>query len=185
MSGFPGFVQDPGLGRVARMLADVELVSFDFDGVFTDNMVYVSQDGVESVRCWRSDGIGLTRLRSAGVNVLIVSTEVNPVVAVRAAKLGTPVLQGVDDKAAAIVEHCRRHGIDPRRTAFVGNDVNDIPAFLAVGVPIAVQDAHPEVLDHVVYRTVRPGGHGAVREVCDLIFHARARAGHTQASHDG
>ncbi len=173
MRVFPPYAQPQGLGRLGELLASIRLVAFDFDGVFTDNTVYVTQDGVESVRCWRSDGIGLTRLRSAGVQVLILSTEVNPVVVVRANKLKAPCKQGIEDKAATILETCREQGIDPAQAVFVGNDINDVPAFKAVGLPIAVADAYPEIFPHVLYRTAKSGGHGAVREVCDLIFHAK------------
>lgn len=167
------YTRPQGTGRLGELFAAIRVVAFDFDGVFTDNTVYVTQDGVESVRCWRSDGIGLSRLRGAGVELLIVSTEVNPVVAARAGKLKTECRQGIEDKAAAIVDFCRERGVDPAQAAFVGNDVNDIAAFKMVGLPIAVGDAYPEIFPHVLYRTTRKGGAGAVREVCDLIFHAR------------
>jgi 3-deoxy-D-manno-octulosonate 8-phosphate phosphatase (KDO 8-P phosphatase) len=156
-----------------ELLSSLRLVAFDFDGVFTDNTVYVSQDGIESVRCWRSDGLGLSRLRSIGVRMFIISTETNPVVAMRAGKLKIPCRQGVEDKAAAILDLCRELEIVPGETMFVGNDINDIPAFNAIGFPVAVADAYPEVYPHVLYRTQAPGGAGAVREICDLIFHAR------------
>ncbi len=156
-----------------KLLASVQLVAFDFDGVFTDNTVYVSQEGIESVRCWRSDGLGLARLRDVGVTAFIISTEMNPVVIVRANKLKMPCKRGVADKAAAILETCKELDIDPANTMFVGNDINDIPAFKTVGIPVAVFDAYPEVSPHVLYRTRKPGGLGAVREVCDLIFHAK------------
>jgi 3-deoxy-D-manno-octulosonate 8-phosphate phosphatase (KDO 8-P phosphatase) len=134
--------------------------------------VYVSQEGVESVRCWRSDGLGLSKLRGIGVAAVIVSTESNPVVTVRANKLNTPCKQGIDDKAVAVLDVCRDFGIDPALAMFVGNDINDIPAFKTVGLPVAVADAYPEVDPHVLFRTKRAGGFGAVREVCDLVFHA-------------
>ena len=156
-----------------ELLASVRLIAFDFDGVFTDNTVYVTQDGVESVRCWRSDGLGLSRLQSVGVQAFIISTEANPVVTARAKKLKMPCKQGIEDKAATILETCRELGIASEQTMFVGNDINDIPAFKSVGVPVAVADAYPEVYPHVIYRTEKPGGFGAVREVCDLIFHAK------------
>ena len=160
-----------------ELLASVRLIAFDFDGVFTDNTVYVTQDGVESVRCWRSDGLGLSRLQSIGVQAFIISTEANPVVSARAKKLKMPCKQGVEDKAATILETCRELGIASEQTMFVGNDINDIPAFKSVGVPVAVADAYPEVYPevypHVIYHTEKPGGFGAVREVCDLIFHAK------------
>jgi 3-deoxy-D-manno-octulosonate 8-phosphate phosphatase (KDO 8-P phosphatase) len=154
-------------------LASVKLVAFDFDGVFTDNSVYVSQEGVESVRCWRSDGLGLSRLSSAGVDLLIISTETNPVVTVRAKKLKLTCKQAVEDKALAILEACKELGISPEHTMFVGNDINDIPAFNVVGIPVAVADAYSETYPHVLYRTNKPGGYGAVREICDLIYNAK------------
>jgi YrbI family 3-deoxy-D-manno-octulosonate 8-phosphate phosphatase len=158
-------------------LASVQLVIFDFDGVFTDNAVYVSQDGVESVRCWRSDGLGLSRLAAAGVPSWIVSTEANPVVGARARKLRVACRQGVEDKAHAVLQICAELGVAPARTMFVGNDINDIPALCSVGLPVAVADAYPEVLPHVKHRTHKAGGMGAVREVCDWILAAREHSG--------
>jgi len=163
----------PEVERIKHLLADIDIVAFDFDGVFTDNTVYVSQDGVESVRCWRSDGIGLSQLRTVGVQTVILSTEENPVVTARAKKLKTECRQGLVDKAAAVEEFCRMLGIPSKRAAFVGNDINDIPALKTVGLPIAVADAHPDILPHVLYQTVNKGGQGAVREVCDLIYRSK------------
>ncbi len=156
-----------------QQLASVALVVFDFDGVFTDNTVYVAQDGMETVRCWRSDGLGLARLRDVGVDLSILSTEANPVVTARANKLKLPCRQGVENKAEAILQLCAEHAAAPAQTMFVGNDINDIGAFQSVGMPVAVADAYSEVLPHVLYRTKKPGGLGAVREICDLIFHAK------------
>jgi 3-deoxy-D-manno-octulosonate 8-phosphate phosphatase (KDO 8-P phosphatase) len=155
------------------LLSSVRLIAFDFDGVFTDNTVYVMQDGVESVRCWRSDGLGLSRLRSVGVQAFIISTEANPVVSARAKKLKLACKQGIEDKAAAILATCSELDIPPKQTMFVGNDINDIPAFKSVGLPIAVADAYPEIYPYVLYRTQKPGGMGAVREICDLVYNAR------------
>jgi 3-deoxy-D-manno-octulosonate 8-phosphate phosphatase (KDO 8-P phosphatase) len=154
-------------------LAAVQIVAFDFDGVFTDNSVYVTQDGIESVRCWRSDGIGLTRLKNLGVHLFILSTEVNPVVTMRANKLKVACRQGVEDKAVAIRDISRELGVAMEHVMFVGNDINDIPAFNVVGLPVAVADAYPEVLPHIRVQTQKKGGYGAVREVCDLVFEAR------------
>ena len=154
------------------LLSKVKLVVFDFDGVFTDNSVYVSQDGVETVRCWRSDGIGLSRLRGIGVEAFIISTEVNPVVAARAIKLNLAVKQGVVDKGAEILLTCSELQIDPQLTIYVGNDINDIPAFQSVGIPIGVADAYPEIHPYILYKTQKAGGYGAVREVCDLVYNS-------------
>jgi YrbI family 3-deoxy-D-manno-octulosonate 8-phosphate phosphatase len=159
-----------------ELLVSVRLIAFDFDGVFTDNTVYVTQEGVESVRCWRSDGLGLARLRSISVQTFIISTEANPVVTARALKLKLPCKQGVEDKAAEILAICKELQISPEQTMFVGNDINDILAFQSVGIPVGVADAYPETYPYVLYRTQRPGGFGAVREICDLVFNARNAA---------
>jgi 3-deoxy-D-manno-octulosonate 8-phosphate phosphatase (KDO 8-P phosphatase) len=150
-------------------LATVRLIVFDFDGVFTDNSVWITQDGCESVRCWRSDGIGLQRLSALGVQLAVLSTETNPVVARRADKLRISYRQSVEDKGAAIIEICREFGIHPKLTMFVGNDINDIPAFKIVGFSVGVADSYPEIFAHVHYLTDKKGGHGAVREICDIV----------------
>ncbi len=156
-------------------LARVRLVVFDFDGVFTDNTVYVSEHGTESVRCWRSDGLGLAKLKDAGVHTAIVSTETNPVVTARSRKLGMRCIQSCVDKVAAVRGLADEHGVPLADVAFVGNDINDLGCLRCVGLPIVVQDAHPDVLDAAAYRTAARGGRGAVREVCDAIVAARSR----------
>lgn len=151
------------------LIRAIKLVAFDFDGVFTDNTVYVSQDGVESVRCWRGDGIGLAKLARLGIATIIISTETNPVVTARANKLKIRAIQGCDDKLSALNEVAAAQGIALAQVAFMGNDINDAACLGAVGLPIVVQDAHEDVLPYALYRTTRPGGLGAVREVCDMI----------------
>ncbi len=160
-----------------QQLQQVQLVVFDFDGVFTNNTVLVSQQGVESVQCWRSDGLGLSRLKQIGVHLYIVSTEENPVVMVRANKLKVPCVQGVADKALAIKTICHELSVNLKNTLFMGNDINDIPAFQVVGFPVAVADAYEEVDPYVLFKTKKPGGFGAVRELCDMIYHAQTKTG--------
>lgn len=152
------------------MASSVRLVVFDFDGVFTDNMVLISQDGIESVTCCRSDGLGLSRLKAMGIHMMVVSTERNPVVTTRCEKLGIDVVQGIEDKAVAVVSLCEEKVVSTDSTAFVGNDINDLGAFGVVGYPIAVADAYPEVLAAAKLITSRDGGKGAVREVCDWLY---------------
>lgn len=147
----------------------IRLVAFDFDGVFTDNMVYVLQDGSEAVRCTRSDGLGLQKLERLGIETVVISTESNPVVSARARKLNIRCIQNCDDKRAALDDIARQRGVSLAEVAYVGNDINDLSCLDCVGLPIVVQDAHQDVLSHAIYRTNRPGGHGAVREVCDLF----------------
>lgn len=149
------------------------MLVLDFDGVLTDNTVTVTSDGVESVTCWRGDGIGTAALIVAGVPVLVLSKERDPVVRVRCGKLGLECHQGVDDKAPALIALLAERGIDPADAAYVGNDTNDLGPLGIVGLPIVVADAHPDVLDSAAYVTTAPGGRGAVREVCDRILAAK------------
>lgn len=151
-------------------LQTVKLVIFDFDGVFTDNSVYISQDGIESVKCHRSDGLGISKLKSLKIPTYIISTESNIVVSVRAKKLKIPVFQNIKDKSESVKILCKDLGIKLENTMFVGNDINDIPALKIVGFPVAVFDAYDEIKPHVMYKTKKRGGHGAVREICDLLY---------------
>lgn len=157
---------DPVLAGKIRAL---RLLAFDFDGVFTDNAVYVSEDGTESVRCLRSDGLGLQKLEALGIPTVIISTEKNPVVAARSRKLAMRCIQGCDDKRGALETVVAGLGITLQEAAFVGNDINDLECLKAVGLPIVVADAHADVLPYAELRTEKRGGYGAVREICDLI----------------
>ena len=154
---------------LAARIRAVKLLVFDFDGVFTNNMVYVFEDGREAVRCSRQDGLGLAKLRRRGLAMCILSTETNPVVAARAKKLQLRCIQGCEDKGAALDALLAETGCTDAQLAFVGNDTNDLPCLTRAGLPIVVQDAHPDVLSYGLYRTTALGGHGAVREVCDLF----------------
>jgi 3-deoxy-D-manno-octulosonate 8-phosphate phosphatase (KDO 8-P phosphatase) len=150
-------------------IREIRLVVFDFDGVFTDNTVYVFEDGREAVRCFRGDGIGLQRLEQRGIATLIISTETNPVVSARSRKLRIHCVQGCNDKRATLETSVQEMGLSLTQVAFVGNDINDLPCLMCVMLPIVVQDAHPEVIPHALYQTKVRGGHGAVREICDLF----------------
>jgi YrbI family 3-deoxy-D-manno-octulosonate 8-phosphate phosphatase len=150
--------------------ADLQLIVFDFDGVFTDNRVFVRDDGRESVACNRGDGLGLEMLRNRGVPMLVLSKEQNPVVGARCTKLKLPYVQGIDDKRTFLLEHLRKQGIPPESVAYVGNDVNDLACLSVVGLPVVVGDAHPDVIGAAKLVLGRPGGQGAVREFCDLVM---------------
>jgi YrbI family 3-deoxy-D-manno-octulosonate 8-phosphate phosphatase len=147
----------------------VRLLGVDFDGVMTDNSVYVFEDGREAVRCSRLEGYGLRRLIAAGAEPVIVSTETNAVVGARARKLNVACIQDVADKVAAMEALLGERGLDWRQAAFIGNDVNDLDVLRRVGLPVIVADAHECACIDGVFRTVRRGGDGAVREVCDAI----------------
>lgn len=162
--------------RARIRLQGVRLICFDFDGVMTDNRVLVMQDGSEGVLCNRSDGLGLERLRAAGMPVVVLSKERNPVVAARCRKLNIPCHQGIEDKLGVLRELAAAEGIGLADVAYVGNDINDLACMRAVGLAVAPADAYPEVLAvaHLVLR--RAGGLGAVRELCDLVLAAGADA---------
>jgi YrbI family 3-deoxy-D-manno-octulosonate 8-phosphate phosphatase len=148
----------------------VELVVFDFDGVMTDNRVWVDQDGREMVAANRSDSLGLTRMRQAGIEAFVLSREINPVVAARCRKMNIPYIQGETDKATALQALLIERKIDPAQVVYVGNDINDLPCFPIVGCAVAVADALPEVCAQADLVLQQRGGHGAVREICDLIY---------------
>jgi len=167
---------EPLAAALRERIRTIRLVAFDFDGVFTDNAVYVFQDGSEAVRCSRGDGIGLRKLEKLGIDAIVVSTETNPIVSVRCNKLAIDCVQGCEDKRARLEEIAAERRLDLAQVAFVGNDVNDLSCLACVGLPIAVRDAHPEIHDSAAYRTRSEGGRGAVREVCDLFERAFASA---------
>lgn len=156
-------------GSMTALPPRVDLLVFDFDGVFTDNLVRVDQHGNEAVFCSRGDSLGIDMLRAACVPMLILSTETNPVVSARGSKLRIPVEQGCGNKAAFLAAYMQQRGIEPKNVIYMGNDVNDLAAMRLVGCVAAPGDAHPAVRNvaHVV--TTAPGGRGAVREVCEGI----------------
>lgn len=160
----------PGPGRAVRkLIPDIRLLAFDFDGVFTDDKVYVLQDGTEAVRCFRGDGIGLQKLTGLGLQSVIISTETNPVVSARAQKLNIPCIQSCADKMAALETTMQKYSLRTHEVAYIGNDINDLHCLQAVGFPIVVRNAHADVVPYARYRTRACGGRGAVREVCDLF----------------
>ena len=114
--------QEIKLHNIDEMIRRIRLVAFDFDGVFTNNMVYVFEDGREAVRCFRSDGIGLHKLKKLGIETVIISTEANPVVSARAHKLKIRCIQDCQDKRAALEDIAHDQGIGLGEMAFVGND---------------------------------------------------------------
>jgi len=148
----------------------VQLLMLDFDGVLTDNRVWVDENGRELVAANRSDSLGVNMLRQAGVDVMVISMETNPVVAARCRKMKISYIQSENDKQTAIQKVMEERRIDPAQVVYLGNDVNDLPCFPLVGWAVAVADALPEVARQADFVLSRPGGHAAVRELCDLIM---------------
>ncbi|KUK46143.1 MAG: Putative N-acylneuraminate cytidylyltransferase [Anaerolinea thermophila] len=150
---------------------EIEMILLDFDGVLTDDRVWVSDTGQEMVAASRADGLGLEQLKDkTGIPVMVISRETNPVVKHRCQKLNLPVLQAILEKDKAVREVVGEKNLDPSSVIFMGNDVNDIVVFGEVGFAIAPADAHPEVLRRADLVLSKDGGKGAVRELCDLIL---------------
>jgi YrbI family 3-deoxy-D-manno-octulosonate 8-phosphate phosphatase len=158
-------------GKPRRPMPEkIEILVMDFDGVLTDNRVWVDQDGREMVAGNRSDSLWLNMLREKGVQVFVISKETNPVVAARCRKMNIPYIQGEDDKETSLKKLLSEQGVNQAHAVYCGNDVNDLPCFPLVGWAVAVADSVPEVVrqaDHVLSQS---GGHGAVRELCELIL---------------
>jgi N-acylneuraminate cytidylyltransferase len=148
----------------------IDLLVFDFDGVMTDDCVWVDQDGHESVAANRRDGLGIAMLRKAGISMVVLSTETNPIVAARCRKLELTAIQGVGDKGVALRSLLEERKLDPQHVVYVGNDINDLPCFPLVGCAVVVADAHPDVITHADLILTHKGGRGAVRELCDKII---------------
>ncbi len=160
-------------GRPRRpMPKTIRLIVSDFDGVITDNLVWTDETGRETVAATRSDSMRLRELRARGVEVVILSSEPNPVVRARAEKMGVEAIHGIDiqEKGQALKQLLARKKVDPAQLIYIGNDVNDLPCFEIAGWAVAVPDAYPEVLEAADYVLSRPGGRGALREVCDLVL---------------
>ena len=155
-------------------LAQVRLLVLDFDGVMTDNRVLVSEDGKEAVWCDRSDGWGIACLKDAGVGVIVLSTETNPVVEARCRKLGIECFSGQVNKLATLQRLVLQRRLVRDQVAYVGNDVNDLECMQWVGWPIAVADATPEIRAVSRLVTAKPGGRGAVREVAAQLLAAKS-----------
>lgn len=149
----------------------IDLLVFDFDGVMTNDLVWVDQDGRESVAANRRDGLGIAMLRKMGIPMVVLSTETNPIVSARCRKLGLTAIQGVGDKPAVLRSLLEERKLNPQQVVYLGNDVNDLACFPLIGCAVVVADAHPDVIAQADLVLSHTGGHGAVRELCDRIIH--------------
>jgi YrbI family 3-deoxy-D-manno-octulosonate 8-phosphate phosphatase len=154
---------------IAGRLEKTKILFYDFEGVMTDNCAYVDQNGLESVRISRADGLGVFELKTKGYIQVIISTEKNSVVSQHASKLGIRCIQGLTDKKKVLLDYCAEHAIHPESCAYIGNDINDLEAMQAVDLPICPADAHPKIksISQVVLKT--KGGDGVIRDLLDLI----------------
>jgi len=160
-------------GRTRRPMPDtIKLLVLDFDGVISNNIVWTDQDGREMTAASRSDSVLIKPLREKGVETIILSSETNPVVAARAKKMGIEAVQGLglQAKGPALKRLLEERSIEPAHVIYVGNDVNDLPCFEIAGWSVAVADAYPEVIRSADFVLNKPGGNGALREICEIIL---------------
>ena len=161
--------------ELSARLAQIALIGFDVDGVFTDGRFYLADDGTETKAFHTQDGYGIRSLIRAGIEVAVVSGRRSEAVSRRMQELGVRhVVLGSTDKTGDFAEIRQRLGLETDRTAFVGDDMPDLPLLEAVGISFAVANAVDPVKAKTDYTTTRSGGAGAVREICDLILDARA-----------
>ena len=154
--------------------AGIRLIIFDVDGVLTDGSLFVGDDGQEYKAFNSRDGHGIKMLKKYGVEVAIITGRTSQLVEHRMANLGVEhVYLGKLDKLPAYEELAAKLGIAPAETAYVGDDVVDLPVMRRVGLAIAVQDAHPLVRTHSHWQTPSPGGRGAARDVCEMLMEAK------------
>jgi 3-deoxy-D-manno-octulosonate 8-phosphate phosphatase (KDO 8-P phosphatase) len=169
------FLSDLSADLVARA-AKIRLAVFDVDGTLTDGRLWYGEDGRETKVFHVHDGLGLKRLQANGVQVAIISARISHPVALRAEELDIAhVYQGQADKRACLLELLDALHLAPEQAAMVGDDLPDLPPMRVAGLAVAVANAHPWVLEQAHWQTTASGGHGAVREVCDLILHVQGK----------
>jgi len=162
--------------HIRRKAESIRLAVFDVDGVMTDGSILLDDRGGEIKAFHAHDGLGLVALQQAGVSVAIISSRTSQAVARRMLDLDVPhVLQGVRDKALALQGLLSDLRIHNNAMAFVGDDLIDLPAMAVAGLSIAVANARPEVLARADWVTQAGGGHGGVREVCELLLQAQGK----------
>ncbi len=149
-------------------IKDIQLIVYDFDGVFTDNKVLVFEDGKEAVFCNRADGLAIKKIKELGLPQIILSTEENQVVKARAKKLNIEVAYGITDKKTALIEYCKKKSYDLEKVLYIGNDLNDLEAMKLVGYPIAPTDAVKEIKKIAKIITKARGGKGVIRELLSV-----------------
>lgn len=160
--------------EVLERAARVRLLALDVDGVLTDGHIYMGNDGELMKAFHIHDGKGISMLQSAGVPVAILTARSSGIVQRRAEELGIAhVLQGRKEKWPALQALLEQLNLSPEQVAFAGDDLVDLPVLRRVGLAVAVGNAHPWVSRHCHWRSRRDGGAGAVRELCELILHAR------------
>ncbi len=148
----------------------IDAFIFDFDGVMTNNNVYIDQEGREAVVCSRADGLALDVLHKINKPSYIISTETNNIVKTRANKLKIPAIQGVSNKEKAVKDLANKNNFDLNNLVYIGNDLNDFYAMRICGFSICPADSHSKIKDisDIILKT--NGGDGVVREILEEVF---------------
>lgn len=160
------------MNNLEQKIKNIQLFALDFDGVFTDNRVFIDEDGREMVVCDRSDSLGLKMLKEMrpDITVVVISKETNNVVKARCDKLKITCRTGIDDKLTLFKQLVDEMNLDIQHVAYMGNDINDLECIAYAGVGAAVCDSDPKVLAVADYVTRKAGGRGAIREFIDLLL---------------
>lgn len=161
---------DKKIGKKNISLNLIDAFIFDFDGVLTDNLVHITEDGSESVSCSRSDGLAFETLRKINIPTYILSTETNLVVSQRAKKLKIQAIQGVKNKAAEIKSLAIKKNYDLESIFYIGNDLNDYFAMTACGFSACPADSHPLIKDVADIILKANGGSGVARELVEDVL---------------
>ena len=148
----------------------IDLIVYDFDGVFTDNKTLVFEDGKEAVFCNRAYGLAVQKFRQLGVPQIILSTERNKVVEARARKLDIAVIQNVADKRVVLEHYCKKKEYNIEKVLYIGNDINDLEVMKSVGYPVAPKDANSEIKSVAKIIINVKGGDGVVRGLYERVI---------------
>lgn len=160
--------------EIVDIASQIKLLICDVDGVFSDGLIYMGNQGEELKTFHTRDGYGVKALISAGVEIAIITGRQSTIVANRMTALGISLIyQGQDDKLKAYADICQRLSVSPQQTGYIGDDMIDWPVMEKVALKVCVADGHPLLVKKANYVTKTQGGRGAVREVCDLILQAR------------
>lgn len=164
--------------RAMDLAKDIKLVILDVDGVLTDGSLYFDNRGEEYKAFNSKDGHGMRMLEDSGIRIAILTGRTSELLLHRARNLKLSpelIFQGHRDKLPAYEELLEKTGLQPRNIAYVGDDILDLPVMSRVGFSVAVNDAHDLVIKNADYVTHKPGGRGAVREVCELILESQGK----------
>jgi len=153
----------------------IKLLVLDFDGVLTNNKVFIDENGKEAVICDRRDGHGIVVLSKDKFETIVISNEKSSAIKHRCNKLRVDCFQGIDNKLILLREEIKKRNISAKEVCYVGNDENDIDSIMYAGIGVAVNDAFPEVKKEADYITKNNGGDGAVREVIEEIIKSKLK----------